>query len=114
MGRIIAIKEIDFNKITNNKNLVQAKINSFRSEIDILSKISHKNIVRYYGTNVTNDVFHIFLEYCNAGSIAKMLEVFKFFTENVIKVYTKQILEGLEYLHAHNIIHRGYFKLFRY
>jgi serine/threonine protein kinase len=62
--------------------------------------------VRYHGTNLTDEVFHIFLEFCNAGSIAKMLEVYKYFTENVIKVYTKQILEGLEYLHAHNIIHR--------
>lgn len=36
-----------------------------------------------------------------------MLEIYKSFHENVIKKYTKQILEGLEYLHAHNVIHRG-------
>jgi serine/threonine protein kinase len=105
-GDLFAIKEIDFRNISNNNNYIEAKINSFRSEIDILSKISHKNIVRYLGTNYNKEVFHIFLELCNGGSIAKMLEVYKFFTENVIKVYTRQILEGLEYLHAHNIIHR--------
>jgi serine/threonine protein kinase len=105
-GDLFAIKEIDFRNISSN-NYIEAKINSFRSEIEILSRISHKNIVRYYGTNYNKEVFHIFLELCNGGSIAKMLEVYKFFTENVIKVYTRQILEGLEYLHAHNIIHRG-------
>ena len=41
------------------------------------------------------------------GSIAKMLEIYGKFKENLIRKYTKQILEGLEYLHAHNVVHRG-------
>lgn len=68
--------------------------------------MNHKNIIKYYGTNRTKENFHIFLEFCVGGSIARMLDVYKFFTENVIKKYTRQILEGLEYLHANNVIHR--------
>jgi serine/threonine protein kinase len=41
------------------------------------------------------------------GSISRMLEVYGKFNENLIKKYTTQILEGLEYLHSHNIIHTG-------
>jgi len=105
VGNIIAIKEIDI-KLTNNHYL-ESKILSFQQEIDILSKLNHKNIIKYFGTKRTNLSFHIFLEYCIGGSIAKMLDDYSFFTENVIRKYTKQILEGLEYLHAHNVIHRG-------
>jgi serine/threonine protein kinase len=105
IGQMIAIKEIDIKRLVNSKSLDE-KISSFQSEIDILSKLNHKNIVKYFGTKRTEEHFHILLEYCVGGSIAKMLEVYKIFSENVIKKYTRQMLEGLEYLHAHNVIHR--------
>jgi hypothetical protein len=46
------------------------------------------------------------LEYCIGGSVSKLLETYKSLSESIIRKYTQQILEGLEYLHCHNIIHR--------
>jgi mitogen-activated protein kinase kinase kinase ANP1 len=106
IGQIIAIKEIDLRKMGNNSKLIEDKISSFESEIEILSQLNHKNIVKYYGTKRTKESFHIFLEFCIGGSILKMLETYKYFSENIIRKYTKQILEGLEYLHMHNVVHR--------
>lgn len=40
------------------------------------------------------------------GSISSLLTRFGPLSENIIRVYTKQILQGLHYLHDHNIIHR--------
>ena len=107
IGSIMAIKEID-DKFTNTKSdYLETKILSFQREINILSRLNHKNIIRYLGTNRTPKSFHIFLDFCIGGSIAKMIQDYSAFSENIIQLYTKQILEGLEYLHSHNIIHRG-------
>ena len=51
-------------------------------------------------------VLAVFLEFVPGGSIASMLKRFGKFNENLVRVYTKQILLGLEYLHRHHIMHR--------
>lgn len=102
-GQLFAVKEINFNKM--NKNGLESKISSFEQEIKILSMFSHKNIVKYYGTKRTESYLHILLEYCPGGSIAKLLDQYVTFPEDVIRSYTLQILEGLEYIHYHNLIH---------
>jgi mitogen-activated protein kinase kinase kinase len=48
---------------------------------------------------------NIFLEKVTGGSLEEIYKSYPI-TENLVKIYTKQILEGLEYLHANNIIHR--------
>lgn len=75
-------------------------------EVELLSKFSHKNIVKYYGSARTKDTLNIFLEYISGGSIASMVKKFGPLNTNIIRSYTKQILEGLEYLHVRNTIHR--------
>ena len=40
------------------------------------------------------------------GSLRHILTKFGKFSERLTSKYTKQILEGLKYLHKHNIIHR--------
>ena len=103
----MAIKEIEYKSMKLNSDVLEKKISSFEQEINILSRLYHKNIIRYLGTNRTDENFHIFLDICIGGSISKMLQDYGAFSENIIKIYTKQILEGLEYLHSYNIIHRG-------
>ncbi len=68
---------------------------------------SSLDIVQYFGTSVEDNTLNIFLEYVPGGSISSLLQKFGKFSEQVIQVYTKQILLGLEYLHRHQIgMHR--------
>ena len=49
----------------------------------------------------------IILEFCNGGSIKQLLKKFGFFEEKLIKIYIKQILEGLSFLHENDIVHKN-------
>lgn len=52
---------------------------------------------------------YIFQEWVPGGSVAHLLKRFGPFSIGVIRTYTKQILEGLHYLHQHGIVHRYYY-----
>ena len=94
-GRPIAVKQL----MIPNKNNNKSTLRSLKLEIDLLSKLNHKNIVAYYGCETVDDKLNIFLEYVGGGSLQSTLHEYGKLKEKTIKKYTKQILEGLEYLH---------------
>jgi mitogen-activated protein kinase kinase kinase 1 len=77
-----------------------------REEIVTMSKLRHENIVRILGATKQGNHFNLFVEWMAGGSVAGMLDRYGPFDEEVIVRYTKQILEGLSYLHDNHILHR--------
>jgi mitogen-activated protein kinase kinase kinase 3 len=102
-GNIYAVKELNFEILNKKINNVD---NVIKTEINLLSKMKHSNIVKYYGSFSNAKKLNIVLEYCRGGSLLALLKIFNSFDENIIRKYITQILDGLEYLHCHNIIHR--------
>lgn len=102
LGKIVAVKELKIGSIDTSKN----RLVSVEKEIEILSKMNHLNIVKYYGTYYSEKGMSIILEYCAGGSLSNLISQYKKLDERLIRRYLKQILLGLEYLHYHNIIHR--------
>jgi mitogen-activated protein kinase kinase kinase 1 len=83
--------------------IVELKI---REEIVTMSKLRHENIVRILGATKQGSHFNMFVEWMAGGSVAGMLNRYGPFNEEVILRYTKQILEGLSYLHDNHVLHR--------
>jgi len=52
------------------------------------------------------DHFYLVLEYMEHGSLNDIIEQFGVFPEVLAARYVHQVLEGLEYLHSHGIIHQ--------
>jgi len=102
-GELMAVKEVELLNFTSKRN--QVDIDALEKEIQILSALCHPNIVKYIGAERTETHMNIFLEYVSGGSISGLLQKFGKFTVSVVKIYTRQILQGLHFLHSRQIIH---------
>ncbi|KFZ50170.1 Mitogen-activated protein kinase kinase kinase 2, partial [Podiceps cristatus] len=73
-----------------------------------LKNLLHERIVQYYGflRDPPERTLSIFMEYMPGGSIKDQLKSYGALTENVTRKYTRQILEGVHYLHSNMIVHR--------
>lgn len=98
-GEICAIKRIP--KDSDIQNLI--------SEIGILSKCKSKNIVRFMAADSTSNKHEVLIvmEYCCGGSVKDaMRQLGRTMNVEQITVILRDVLNGLEYLHANKQIHR--------
>ncbi|KAH7842532.1 hypothetical protein Vadar_006465 [Vaccinium darrowii] len=105
-GELLAVKQVSIAANSASKEKTQAHIRELEEEVNLLKNLSHPNIVRYLGTAREEESLNILLEFVPGGSISSLLGKFGSFPESVIRMYTKQLLLGLEYLHKNGIMHR--------
>eukprot|EP00798_Chlamydomonas_sp_ICE-L_P017484 gene17484-23789_t len=104
-GELIAVKQVALAHQASVEVVVSKHIKSLEKEVSLLKNLRMTNLVQYLGTSRTEDTFNIFLEFVYGGSIASLIEKFGPLPESIVRVYTKQILRGLEYLHQRKIKH---------
>ena len=107
-AELMAVKQVEMP--TNRGGVMDAKktsmIDALQHEISLLRDMRHPNIVQYLGSNSDGDHLNIFLEYVAGGSVATMLVNYGSLPEGLISNFVRQILQGLNYLHSKDIIHR--------
>nr|XP_018669614.2 RGS domain-containing serine/threonine-protein kinase A [Ciona intestinalis] len=103
-GQLIAVKQVELSPSDREK--AKKEFENLQREVEILKDMKHTNIVSFIGTCLEGNVVNIFMEYLTGGTIASVLKDFGNLDEGVFRRYTKQILEGVCYLHKHNVVHR--------
>ncbi|KAL5709451.1 non-specific serine/threonine protein kinase [Ranunculus cassubicifolius] len=96
----VAIKEIVMDRLS--KKLQE----SLRSEIYILQKINHPNIIRLHDIIEVEGKIHLVLEYCKGGDLSVYIQRHGKVPEVTAKHFMKQLAAGLLVLRENNLIHR--------
>jgi len=109
-GQLVAIKQIALS------NIKEEQVNSIQTEINLLRRLDHCNIVKYIGilklslfpidSMYTDHHLNIILEFVENGSLDNLIKKFGRFPETLVAVYIQQVLQGLDYLHSQAVRHR--------
>ncbi|NXN83830.1 M3K19 kinase, partial [Bombycilla garrulus] len=103
-GQLIAVKQVLLD--TSDQLTTEKEYQKFHEEVDLLKTLKHVNIVTYLGTCLEDNILSIFMEFVPGGSISSVLNRFGPLPEVVLCKYTKQILQGVAYLHDNCVVHR--------
>ncbi|NWQ89106.1 NEK11 kinase, partial [Burhinus bistriatus] len=98
------LKEISVGDLKPNET-VEANL-----EAQLLSKLDHPAIVKFYASFVERDSFCIITEYCEGGDLDFKIQDYKesgkIFTQSQIIDWFIQLLLGVNYMHERRILHR--------
>ncbi|XP_026169089.1 mitogen-activated protein kinase kinase kinase 7-like [Mastacembelus armatus] len=97
--------------ISQDKEVAVKKLLKIDKEAEILSVLSHKNIIQFYGAVLESPNYAIVTEYASGGSLYEYLssEQSEEMDMEQIMTWAIQIAKGMHYLHAEapvKVIHR--------
>lgn len=82
-------------------------VQALENEAKILESLNSPYVVRCMGIeNGRGKLCNVFMEYMAGGSLSDVAQIFGgAFDEEVIRLYSREILHGLKYLHENGIVH---------
>lgn len=108
-AEVFAVKRVEMPESKSDLQDPRQKtvLAAIKSESDTLRDLDHPNIVAYLGYEQTDKYFSIFLEYVPGGSIGECYrKLGRGFDKDLTRHCTRQIVDGLAYLHSKGILHR--------
>lgn len=104
-GQLVAVKKFDGNCPRQQKA-------DFDKEIEILSQVDHKNVLKLFGYNIERNNTYLVTELMQGGSLFDYIKSTNNRENGTIKInwpkdfdLIKQIIDGMAYLHDKRILH---------
>lgn len=101
-GEKVAVKIINKSKAANSEQ--DAK--RLQTEVDILKRVHHPNIISLKDMYETNDELFLIMEVVSGGELFDKIVSKGQYSEKDASVIVKKMLSAVEYLHNNNIAHR--------
>ena len=107
-GSYGSVKKVRHKKLKEIRamKLILKKSENAKTEIDIMRKISHPNIVNIFDIYEDSKKYYIMMEICEGGELFEAISEQGAFTEEDCAHIMKQVLSAVNYLHSKNIMHR--------
>ncbi|ESO06664.1 hypothetical protein HELRODRAFT_64650 [Helobdella robusta] len=88
----------------NKKNTNRSNI---RREIQLMNKLSHPNVIKFFGVCIVDGHMHALVEYINGGSLEQLLADRNVPLSWTLRIHLAcDIAKGVKYLHASGYMHR--------
>ncbi len=107
-GKIYKVKNKQSGDIRAMKQIIKSKItdmSKFQTEIKILSKVDHPNIVRLYEVIEDDKYYNLLQELCTGGELYKKYQSSQLKEKDIANIFN-QIMSAVAYCHEKGIVHR--------
>ncbi|GMI26982.1 hypothetical protein TeGR_g7905, partial [Tetraparma gracilis] len=101
-GEVVAVKTLR----SSSSSSRQSAVDALQTEVELLKKLVHPNIVKYVDLVRSKNSLHVVLEYMENGSLRSLCDKFDGFSESLVAIYVTQVLTGLIFLHSQGVLHR--------
>ena len=94
-------------KIMNKDKMNTTRLESARTEIEIMKICQHPNIIHFIDSYETENKIYIFMEYCEGGTFYNFLKARNFILKEELAVnIAHKLCMAVYYFHSFGIIHR--------
>lgn len=102
-GTLYAIKTMSKSFILEE----QGRYEQVFGELEVMRRLtSHQFVIKLFYAFQTEDYLHFVVDFCSGGELFYLLQNKRIFSEAEAKFYFAEILLGLEYIHAQNVLYR--------
>jgi predicted Ser/Thr protein kinase len=103
IGRTVALKtmRLDVHGLESGEI-----VRRFKNEARAAGLLNHPNIVTIYDAGEHEGIFYIAMEFMEGTTLQEVLDEKRILDADEVIQFSREICEGLDYAHAHGIVHR--------